>query len=130
MARRPKPEDAAAEGGEDLPTGEALPSGEAGEGKAPAGELLRMKDFIDRVTQANGGKRTGVRQIVELTLAALGEALEKGEQVNLPPLGRAKVTRRDDSGEGASLMIRLRRTDPNAKKKTSEEGVAEAVEAS
>ena len=127
MARKPKPE--AAEGDMDAPeiTGEA---GEGKEGKAPAGDLLRMKDFLDRVTTANGGKRTGVRQIVELTLAALGDALEKGEQVNLAPLGRAKVTRRDDSPEGASLMIRLRRIDPNAKKKSGEEGVAAAVEAS
>ena len=87
MARKPKPE--AVEGDMDAPeiTGEA---GEGKEGKAPAGDLLRMKDFLDRVTTANGGKRTGVRQIVELTLAALGDALEKGEQVNLSPLGRAK----------------------------------------
>ena len=127
MAKRPKTDE-----------GTVTAETEAGEGaadsgaseKAPAGDLLRMKDFLARVTEANGGKRTGVRQIVELTLAQLGEALEKGEQVNLPPLGRAKVTRRDDSGEGASLMIRLRRTDPNAKKKTGAEGVAEAVEAS
>ncbi len=123
MARKPKSDDAAVEG-------EALPDGEAGDAKAPAGDLLRMKDFLDRVTEANGGKRTGVRQIVELTLAALGDALDKGEQLNLAPLGRAKVTRRDDSGEGASLMIRLRRTDPNAKKKSREEGVAEPEEAS
>ena len=124
MARKPKPEVATAEGDEDLPTGEAA------EGKTPAGNLLRMKAFIDRVTQANGGKRTGVRQIVELTLAALGEALEKGEQVSLPPLGRAKVTRRGDIGEGTSLMIRLRRGEPKARKKTGEAGVAAAVEAS
>ena len=125
MARKPKPETAAAD--ESQTAGDAA---EAGDAKAPAGDMLRMKDFLERVTQANGGKRTGVRQIAELTLAALGEALEKGEQVNLPAFGRAKVTRRDDSSDGANLMIRLRRADPNAKKKTGEEGVAEVAEAS
>jgi nucleoid DNA-binding protein len=120
MARKPN-SDTAVDG--DAPA-------DAGEGKSPAGDLLRMKDFLDRVTEANGGKRTGVRQIVELTLAALGDALEKGEQINLAPFGRARVTRRDDAGEGANLTIRLRRVDPAARKKPSEEGVAEPAEAS
>ena len=38
-----------------------------------------------------GGKKKGVKEIVEATLSVLGEALQKGEALNIPPFGRAKV---------------------------------------
>jgi DNA-binding protein HU-alpha len=40
--------------------------------KAPS---LRIKTLVDRVVETTGGKKKGVKEIVEATLNALGEAL-------------------------------------------------------
>ncbi len=66
---------------------------------------------------ANGGKRNGVRQIVDATLAILGDALQKGNQLNLPPLGRARVTRTTEADGGVTMMVKLRRGGKEGAKK-------------
>ena len=68
---------------------------------------LKKKELIDRVIAAlDGKKKGGVKEIVEATLAAMGEALQKGESLNIPPFGRARVAKQ--KGEGADQMTTLR----------------------
>ena len=84
-------------------------------GRAESGSMatttpaLKMKDLIDRVVTASGAKKADVRQIIEATLAALGDALSNGDALNLPPLGRAKVSRAADAGSGKAMTVKLRR---------------------
>ncbi len=73
--------------------------------KAPQ---LKMKDLIERVVKATGGKKKGVKEIVEATLATLGDALAKGEAVNLPGFGRAKVAHAEDKGAGKPMTIKMK----------------------
>lgn len=73
---------------------------------APA---LKIKDLIEIVASKTGAKKTDARAIVEATLAALGDALSKGDTLNLPPLGRAKVSRTADAGSGKAMTVKLRR---------------------
>lgn len=84
----------APEGVADLP--------EAGEAQAKA-PSLKMRDFVDRVVDATGGKKKDVKEIVEATLKVLGGALAAGEDLNLPGLGRARVARKIEK-DGASMM--------------------------
>ena len=74
-----------------------------------ASSVLKMKDLIDKVVAATGAKKADVRGIIEATLAALGDALSKGNTLNLPPFGRAKVSRAAEAGSGKAMTVKLRR---------------------
>ena len=74
-------------------------------GKAASG--LRLKDLVDRVVAATGGKKKDVKQVVEATLVAMGAALQTGESLNLPAFGKLRVAREKAHPKGRILMVRL-----------------------
>lgn len=78
--------------------------------KEPGG-ALRKKDLLERVVEATGAKKKDFKPIVEATLKLLGDALSSGDDLVLPPLGKAKVNRQKDLGSAEMLVIRLRRQD-------------------
>ena len=88
---------------------------QSGEGNAEArstntaAPALKMKDLIDKVVTSTGAKKADVRAVIEATLAALGDALSNGDTLNLPPFGRAKVSRTADAGSGKAMTVKLRR---------------------
>jgi len=87
------------------------------------GPVLKIKDLVSRVAGATGGKKQNVKEVVEATLAALGDALAKGEDLNLPGLGRTRIARTAEK-DGASLMtLKVRRG--AHKKKEAKEPLAE-----
>jgi nucleoid DNA-binding protein len=84
---------------------------------------LRKKELIARVVDVVGGKKKGVKEIVEATLSVLGEALQKGEALNIPPFGRAKVARQKGEGKTSSMTVKLR----GAGEKNAPRGPKEAL---
>ncbi|MFZ0098441.1 MAG: HU family DNA-binding protein [Gemmobacter sp.] len=101
----------------------------AGSAPAGAGDALKLKALVDQVTATTGGKKKDVRAAVAATLQALGEALSAGQELNLPPLGKAKVSRKIDTAKGGVLVVRLRRNAGDADdEKDVSEGVAAAGE--
>ena len=71
---------------------------------------LKKRELVERVAALSGGKKKSVKEVVEATLAVLGEALEKGEELILPPFGKAKVNRAKDGAAGSKLLtVKLRR---------------------
>ena len=84
--------------------------------KAPS---LRIKTLVDRVVETTGGKKKGVKDIVEATLNALGEALSKGEDLNLPGLGRTRIARSTEKDGAAHMTLKVRRG-PHKKKEAKE----------
>ncbi len=94
-------------------TGAAEATAEATAAADPAGEaapaVLRKKDFLDRVTLAAGGKPKEVRAVAEAVLEVLGQALAAGEELQLPPLGRARIAKRKPVPGGTLLTVKLRR---------------------
>jgi nucleoid DNA-binding protein len=76
--------------------------------KAAGAPVLKMKDLIERVGIASGAKKKGMKEIVEATLATLGDALAKGEVINLPGFGRAKVAHAEDKGAGKPMTIKMK----------------------
>jgi hypothetical protein len=96
---------------------------------ADAGGPLKLKALVDQVTTTTGGKKKDVRAAIIATLEALGEALSSGQELNLPPLGKARVSRKIDTAKGDVLVVRLRRNGAEAEdEKDVSEGVAEAGE--
>lgn len=68
---------------------------------------VKLKDLIDSVASATGGKKADVKATVEATLAALGEALATGKSLAVPPLGKLRVVK----NKGPALTLKLRLAD-------------------
>jgi nucleoid DNA-binding protein len=97
--------------------------------KARTGPQLKKKDLVARVVAALDGKKKGqVKDIVEATLAALGEALQNGEQLNLPPFGRARIARSKGEGKASSMTVKLRGAGAKNAAKAPKQALAEAGE--
>lgn len=70
---------------------------------------LKKKDLIERVTARSDVKKRDVKSVVEAVLEVLGDALSKGEELNIPPFGKAKVNRQKDLAVGEKMVVQLRR---------------------
>lgn len=114
----------------------AAPAPETTEAEAEAtaeameksGGALKLRELVARVVEATGAKKKGARELVEATLVQLGEALAKGEELNLPGVGKVRVARSGDK-EGRSVMVLKVRGAGAAKKKEPKEALAETEEA-
>jgi len=94
-----------------------------------AGPQLKKKDLVARVVATLDGKKKGqVKDIVEATLAALGEALQKGEALNLPPFGRARIAKSKGEGKTSSMTVKLRGAGAKNAAKPPKQALAEAGE--
>ncbi|MFN4155196.1 MAG: HU family DNA-binding protein [Paracoccaceae bacterium] len=100
----------------------------APEAGAERGVALKLRELVGRVVETTGGKKRDVKEIVEATLTALGAALAKGEELNLPGVGKVRVAKSVDR-EGRSMMTLKVRGTGTPKPKPSKEALAEAAEA-
>lgn len=95
----------------------------------PAGGPLKMKALVEQVAGLTGGKKKDVRETLEAAFSAMGTALSQGQDLHLPPLGRARVGRMKDVPKGQLLVLRLRRdTADELREKDVTEGVADPGE--
>ncbi|EKD60158.1 MAG: hypothetical protein ACD_54C00909G0002 [uncultured bacterium] len=103
----------------------------AGDAAAKVVAQLRLKDLIERVASASDQNKKDVRLIVEATLAELARALETGESLNLPPLGKIRIANQRSDEAGLMMTLKLRRnTEKKPGKNDDKEALAEASEAS
>lgn len=100
--------------------------------KAPAAPLvkvkantLKIKDVLEQVATSQGGKKKGMKEVVEATLTALGAAFARGDAVNLPGFGRARVAQAEDAAAGKPATIKLKSGTGNAQKKLGKQGLAD-----
>lgn len=77
---------------------EVLPAPEA------SGGAMKLKDLIEAVATATGGRKPEVKATIEATLAVLGEALVTGRTLAMPPLGKLRVVK----NKGPALTLKLR----------------------
>lgn len=73
---------------------------------------LKKRELIDRVVAASGIKKNQAKPAIEAMLAIVGEALAKGEAMNLEPLGKLKVQKEKDVGAADVYSVRIRRKKP------------------
>ncbi len=76
--------------------------------------IVKRKEFMDRVIEKSGMKPKDVKPVVEATLAVLGDAIQQGEEVAVRPLGRMKVNRQKDNMNALISILKLRQ--PKAQK--------------
>ena len=93
--------------------------------------MLRTRDLVARVAEATGAKVKDVRGTVEATLAEIGKALDQGQRLQVPPLGKLSVAPRKGADDTSPIKLKLRRAaDPKVKKASKKEALAEPDEAS
>ncbi|NTT85213.1 HU family DNA-binding protein [Tabrizicola fusiformis] len=93
---------------------------------AETAPVMKLKDLVARVAEATGAKKPQVKEIVEAALTQIGKALDGGETVHLPALGKIKVNRTRALEQGAILSMKLKRgTAGKATKKSAPEALAE-----
>lgn len=95
--------------------------------KPTAGATLKARDLVARVAEATGAKIKDIKATVEATLAELGKALDAGEALNLPPLGRVKITPAKTEGSTQPMKLKLRRGAGNAGNSSRKTAAKEAL---
>lgn len=75
-----------------------------------SGNELRKRELIDLVVARSDVKKKFVKPAVEAMLAILGEAISQERDLNLQPLGKLKVNRSADKGNGQVIICKLRRS--------------------
>ena len=68
--------------------------------------------FLDRVMQMTSVKKREAKPAIEAAMQVLADALEKGEELNLPPLGKLKVVKSKTTPGGAKVLTVKLRTRP------------------
>jgi len=74
----------------------------------PDGDI-RKKEFVERVAERSGERRGVVRKVLEAAFAEMGETLEQGKTLNLPPLGKLSVNRAKETDNAQVIIAKLRR---------------------
>lgn len=86
---------------------------------------LKLRDLVDSVASATGTSKKDARLAIEATLEALAAALKRGDDLNLPPLGRARVAKSAEKDGNATLTLKLRlggAAKPGAKQGLADDG--------
>ena len=76
--------------------------------------MLRKKDMLERLTERTGLRKNQIKPVLEAVLAELGDALIKGESLNLPPLGKLTVNRSIAQEKADVVICKLRRAKASA----------------
>lgn len=72
-------------------------------------DTLKKPEFLDRSVSRSGVKRRDAKPAIEAALSELLECLLRGDELNLPPLGKLKVVKSKELTEGAQVLtVKLR----------------------
>jgi len=71
---------------------------------------LAKKELIERVVESSGIKKKFAKPVIEAMLRELGEALSRGETLNLQPLGKGIIKSRKSLENADVIELRLRRS--------------------
>lgn len=83
----------------------------APESAAPeeADNLFKRSDLLAAVAARSDLPKSQLRDVIELVLEEMGQALSSGQDLAVPPLGRIKQQRRKEMDGAEVLGLRLRR---------------------
>ena len=77
--------------------------------------VLSKRELIAQATARSGLKRRDVKPVVEAVLAALGDAISDGRDMNLQPFGKLRIARQKELDNANLTMMRLRRPKKSTK---------------
>ena len=71
---------------------------------------LKKRELIDLVVDRSGIKKKDAKPVVEAMLAVLGETIASGRELNLQPLGKLRINRAEEKGNGRVIVCKLRQS--------------------
>ena len=71
---------------------------------------LKKRELIDLVVERSGIKKKDAKPVVEAMLAVLGETIAGGRELNLQPLGKLRINRAEEKGNGRVIVCKLRQS--------------------
>jgi hypothetical protein len=75
----------------------------------PQGEMIKKPEFLDSAVERTNVKKREAKPAIEAALAVPAVSLINGEELNLPPMGKLRVVKSNDVGEGAKVLkLKLR----------------------
>lgn len=85
---------------------------------------LAKKELIEMAVERSGVKKKDAKPVVEAVLAALGEAVAEGRELNLKPFGKMRINRSQERSNGTVYVCKLRQpaAAPEAAKENAGEG--------
>jgi nucleoid DNA-binding protein len=92
----------------------------------PKAAMLRLRDLVDAVAKRTGSSKKDGKAAVVATLATLIAALQRGDDLNVPPLGRVRVAKAADKDGAQVLTLKLRLGGPG--KSDAKEALADDSE--
>ena len=76
---------------------------------AKPGSQLKKPDLLEQVVARTNLKKRDVKPAVEAALSVISDALARGDEVVLPPLGKLRVVKAKDLSGGAQVLtLKLR----------------------
>lgn len=72
--------------------------------------LMKKPELLDAVVARTNLKKRDVKPAVEAALAVISEALVRGDDVNLPPMGKLRVVKSKPLDAGAHVLTLKLRT--------------------
>lgn len=82
---------------------------ETGTEESPEIDAFSKRELITQATARSGMKRRDVKPVVEAVLAALGDAISEGRDMNLQPFGKLRISRQKELDKAHLTTMRLRR---------------------
>lgn len=81
---------------------------------------LTKKELVEQATELSGVKRSEAKKAIEAALKIIGDAMQEGSDLNLPPLGKLSVNRQREVPGAHIVISKLRR--PKAMLEAAETG--------
>ncbi len=72
--------------------------------------MMKKPEFLDAIVERTNLKKRDVKPAVEAALAVIAEALKKGEELNLPPMGKIRIVKAKELDAGAQVLTLKLRT--------------------
>jgi nucleoid DNA-binding protein len=76
--------------------------------------MVKKPELLDEIVTRTNLKKRDVKPAIEAALLILGDALNAGKELNLPPLGKVRVVKSKDLDGGARVLTVKLRTPKNA----------------
>ena len=76
----------------------------------PQGEMIKKLEFLDSAVERTNVKKREAKPAIEAALAVPAVSLINSEELNLPPMGKLRVVKSKDVGEGAKVLTLKLRT--------------------
>lgn len=93
----------------------------AGAGARAAADVVRKKEFVDRVLAHSGASKAATKACVDATLRVLAEAIASGEALSIAGFGKTRVSRHVARSGSDSYVLRFKPMQPKDGAKGVEE---------